>query len=211
MTGARIPLRSRLEAALLAAGQDVDHRLVGEEKQAMIGALRGTVVEIGPGPGTNMRYYAPGVRVVAIEPNPAMHPRLRAAATAHGVDLDLRATRGEAMDVPDGGADAVVGTLVLCGVGDQAAVLDEVRRVLRRGGTYVFYEHVAAPAGTPTRRLQRLVKGPHRWLLNGCEVDRDTQRAIEAAGFTELDVRRADAPWTVAAWTWPRIIGRAVR
>jgi ubiquinone/menaquinone biosynthesis C-methylase UbiE len=90
-------------------------------------------------------------------------------------------------------------------------VLDEVRRVLKPGGTYVFYEHVAAPSGSLSRRVQQLVKRPHRWLLNGCEVDRDTQLSIEAAAFTELDLRRADAPWTVAAWTWPRIIGHAVR
>lgn len=204
----RAPLRSRLEAWALAMGTEADHRVVGADKQRLIGGLHGTVVEIGPGPGTNMRYYAPDVRLVAVEPNPAMHDRLRAAAAAHGVTMELHPGHGERLDLPDGCADGVVGTLVLCGVDDPAAVVAQIRRVLRPGGTYVFYEHVVAPEGSLTRLAQRLVKRPHRWLVNGCEVDRDTGSLLRAAGFAELEVDEVDAGWP-AAWTRTRIIGSA--
>lgn len=193
-----------------AADAEVDGP-IGAVKRDLIGALRGTVVELGPGPGSNMRYYAPGVHVIAIEPNPTMHAPLRDAADEHGVDLEIRSLRGEAIDVPDGAADAVVATLVLCGVDDPQAVVGEVRRILHPGGTYVIYEHVAARPGTLLARIQRAVRRPHRWMANGCEVDRDTRLLLEGAGFAELHLEDLELPVAEAAWTRTRILGHAVR
>jgi SAM-dependent methyltransferase len=150
------------------------------------------VVELGPGTGVNARYYAPGVAVIGIEPNPAMHGRLATKAAAAGVNLEIRTLRGESIDVADGSADGVVATLVLCGVDDPVKVLSEVRRVLRPGGRYFFLEHVAAPAGSLTRSAQRLVKRPHRWLFNGCEVDRDSEALIRTAGFSAVEIEHRD-------------------
>ena len=84
-------LRSKFEAAVLDAGQKSMHATHGPTKAAAIGSMTGTVVELGPGTGVNMRYYAPGVKVIGIEPNPTMHDRLRAKAAEHGVDLEIRA------------------------------------------------------------------------------------------------------------------------
>lgn len=184
------PLRGRFEAWLLdatAKGANAQH---GPRKREVIGAMEGTVVEIGPGAGANMRYYAVGVQVIGIEPNPAMHERLRANADEHGVDLEIRELRGEQIDVDDQSVDGIVATLVLCGVADQRQVLNEIRRVLRPGGTYFFIEHVAARPGSKMRKVQGVVNGPHSWLLNGCEVNRDTAAVIEAAGFASVELER---------------------
>ena len=206
----RARIRSRIEARLLDAGAKQTHARHGKRKQAVIGAMTGTIVEIGAGTGANMRYYADGVRVIAIEPNPAMHPRLRAHAEQHGVDLDIRTLRGEGIDVADAHADAVVGTLVLCGVDDPRQVLSEVHRVLKPGGTYFFHEHVVAPTGTWTRRVQRVLKRPHRWMFNGCEVDRDTARVLSAAGFDSIDVEEVDVG-SDGLYFRHQIIGTATR
>jgi SAM-dependent methyltransferase len=182
------PLRGRFEAWLLDSTSDYTHAQHGERKSDVIGAMRGTIVELGPGSGANMRYYAPGVKVIGIEPNPAMHERLRAHASEHDVDLEIRTLRGEALDVDDASVDAVVATLVLCGVSEPSRVLSEITRVLRPGGTYFFLEHVGARHGSPMRRFQRLVNRPHRWVFNGCEVNRDTADLIEASGFSSVQV-----------------------
>ena len=108
--------RSRFEARLLDAGAEDPHDELGERKTAVIGSMSGTVVEFGPGTGTNMRYYAPGVHVIAVEPNPHMRDRLRAAAADHDVDVEIRTIHGDSVDVEDASADGVVGTLLLCGV-----------------------------------------------------------------------------------------------
>jgi SAM-dependent methyltransferase len=154
--------------------------------------MSGTIVELGPGTGVNMRYYAPGVRVIAIEPNAMMHDRLRRKAADHDVDIEIRTLAGESLDVGDGEADGVVGTLLLCGVEDPAMVIDEVHRVLKPGGRYFFTEHVRAPDGTWTLRIQRLLRRPHGWLFNGCRTDQDTAALLRASPFESVEMSEED-------------------
>ncbi len=200
--------RKRFNAWLLGVLDGWFHRMVGERKAALLGGLRGTVVELGPGAGANLRYYGPGVRLIAVEPSVAMHDRLRAEAARRGVSIEVVRAFGEAVDLPDGRADAVVGTLVLCSVRDPAAVLATVRRLLRPGGRFVFLEHVAAPSGTPIRWLQAALHGPWRAVFDGCHPDRETWTVIERAGFVDLHLERYDAP-TLAWPIRPQIAGYA--
>jgi ubiquinone/menaquinone biosynthesis C-methylase UbiE len=116
-----------------------------------------------------------------------MHRRLRAAATRHGVHLDLRDRLAERTDLPDQSVDSVISSLVLCTVTDPADVLAEIRRILRPGGTFRFVEHVAARAGTPTRTVQRALRRPWAWTFQGCSCERDLAGLLRAAGFTRVD------------------------
>ena len=117
-----------------------------------------------------------------------MHRRLRAAAERRGVHLDLRARLAERTGLPDHSVDTVISSLVLCTVTDPAAVLAEVRRILRPGGTYRFVEHVAAPAGTPTRAIQRALRRPWAWTFEGCSCERDLAGLLRAAGFARVEI-----------------------
>lgn len=204
------PWRSRFEAKLLDAGAaDVDAQY-GDRKRDAIGAMRGTVVEIGPGTGANMRYYADGVKVLAVEPNPYMHDRLREEAAAHDVDLEIRSLRGESIDVADATAGGVVGTLLLCGVEDPAAVVAEAHRVLAADGTYFFIEHIRAPAGTTMRRVQRLMRRPQAWLFNGCRSDQETEAILRAGPFETVEIDDVDRG-VAGLWCRHQIVGTATK
>ena len=135
-----------------------------------------------------MRYLPVDARLIAIEPNPYMHTRLRRAARSRGVDLEIRSVVGERIDLPDASADAVISSLVLCSVRDPNAVLAEIRRVLRPGGRFSFAEHVAAKRGTPTRWTQRILRRPWAWIFEGCSCERDLASVIQSAGFTSVDL-----------------------
>lgn len=202
--------RSKIEAKLLDSGAEDSHRAHGERKQAVIGAMSGTVVELGPGTGVNMRYYAPGVKVIAIEPNPVMHAPLREKADEHGVDLEIRMLRGESIDVDDASVGGVVGTLLLCGVDDPAQVVREAHRVLKPGGTYFFIEHVESPVGHRNRTVQKVLFRPHRWMFNGCEITRDTATLLEAGPFESIEVSEVDRG-RAALWVRHQIIGTATK
>ena len=158
-------------------------------KAAAFAGLPPTVVELGAGVGANLRYLADDAHLIAIEPNPYMHPRLRRAARVHGVDLEIRDVVGERIDLPDASVDAVISSLVLCTVSDPDAVLDEVRRVLRPGGRFSFAEHVGAEAGTPTRWVQRVLRRPWAWVFEGCSCERDLATVIRSAGFAGVDLQ----------------------
>lgn len=165
--------RGPFNAAFFSAMAPFIEHSVRRYKQRVFAGLPPTVVEIGPGVGADLRYLRPGSTWVAIEPNSAMHGRLRAAAERHGVRLDLRDRVAERTGLPPGSVETVISSLVLCTVTDPAGVVAEVRRVLRPGGTFRFVEHVAARAGTPTRALQRALRRPWAWTFEGCSCERD--------------------------------------
>lgn len=166
------------------------------------------MLEIGPGTGTNLAYLAPAVRWLGIEPNPYMERYLRREAERLGRTVEVRAGTAERLDLMDASVDAVVSTLVLCSVPDQALALAEVRRVLKPGGRFVFLEHVAAPRGTWLRRVQRAVRPAWRLLGDGCFPDRETWQAIGRAGFAQVTLDRFHLPVPIMA---PHIAGWAVR
>jgi SAM-dependent methyltransferase len=159
------------------------------KRKAMVFAdLPSTVVELGAGVGANMRYLPTGTRLIAIEPNPFMHTRLRRAARRRGVDVEIRTVVGEQIDLPDSSADVVISSLVLCTVRDPAAVLAEIRRILTPGGRFSFAEHVVAKQHTPTRWSQRIVRRPWAWVFEGCSCERDLTAVIASAGFSRVDI-----------------------
>jgi SAM-dependent methyltransferase len=180
--------RGPFNAAFFSALGPIIERDLRPHKQRVFADLPRTVVELGSGVGANLAYLPPGSTLVAVEPNPHMHARLRAAAERHGVRLDLRERLAERTGLPDGSAEAVISSLVLCTVADPAQVLAEVRRILRPGGSYRFVEHVAAPAGTPTRALQRAVRRPWAWTFEGCSCERDLAADLRGAGFARVEV-----------------------
>ena len=146
-----------------------------------------SLVEIGPGVGANFRYYRPGTHVVAIEPNPEMHQRLVRRAERFGIDLDLREGLAEETGLGSDAFEAVISNLVLCTVTDPKAAVEEAKRILTPGGRLIILEHVHG-RGRLLRLIQRIVKRPWRWLFEGCELDRDTDDLVEAAGYSRTNL-----------------------
>lgn len=159
-------------------------------KATLLSDLSGDVLEIGAGTGANFGYFRREVRWTGLEPHRRARARLREVARAHGHDTEVLAAPAERIPLPDASVAAVVSTVVLCSVSDQDATLAEVIRVLRPGGRFVFFEHVAAPRGTWSYRLQRLSAPVNRLVDRGCDPARQTEQAIERAGFAEMSVER---------------------
>ncbi|MCU1531548.1 MAG: SAM-dependent methyltransferase [Arthrobacter sp.] len=103
--------------------------------------------------------------------------------------MPITVSPGAAEHIAAAASVDVVTSLVLCSVADQAAVLAEIRRVLRPGGTLAFYEHVRSD-----HRLfaaaEDLLTPLWRRIAGGCHPNRDTLNAITAAGFTVQSHRR---------------------
>lgn len=204
------PVRGRLNALLLDLLEGFMDRVYGGRKRAIFGGLPLRVVEVGPGPGANLRYYTPGTAVIAVEPNPLMHPALRANAARHRLELEIRGVGGERMDIATASVSAVVGTLVLCTVENPRRVVSEIYRILKPGGRYLFLEHVAAPPGSGLRRLQGVLQAPWEWLFEGCHLNRETHRLLGEAGFRRLEMDCFMLSSGLMPFT-PHIFGMAVK
>lgn len=153
-------------------------------------------MELGIGTGPNIKYYAGNndVDVVGVDPNQKMEKYVEAAAVSNGIPPEkfkfIQAV-GEALPLSDVSVDAVVGTLVLCSVKDVDATLQEVRRVLKPGGLYLFVEHVAAKDGTFLKFVQGVLDPLQQTVADGCHLTRNTGTSISAAGFSSVDINMA--------------------
>ncbi len=182
------PARGRFNSAFFAGLGGYINWHMRKRKAKAFADLPPNVVELGSGVGANLRYLPSGARLIAIEPNPYMHARLRRAARRRGVELEIRSVVAERIDLPDAGTGAVISSLVLCTVSDPAAVLAEIRRILVPGGRFSFAEHVVAKPRTPTRWAQRILRRPWAWVFEGCSCERDLTSLIKSAGFAGVEI-----------------------
>jgi ubiquinone/menaquinone biosynthesis C-methylase UbiE len=198
----------RLHALFMAKGTATYEQILAQRKRALFGDLHGTVLEIGPGAGPNLRYYPADTQWIGVEPNVHMHPYLRREAERLGRPITIITGTADQIAMPDSSVDAVVSTLVLCSVPDVATNLTEIGRVLKPGGRFLFIEHVAAPPGTRLRRVQGLIRPLWSAFADGCHPDRDTGATLDAAGFKRVRYQ----PFTVPApIIGPHIMGVATK
>jgi ubiquinone/menaquinone biosynthesis C-methylase UbiE len=163
----------------------------------------GDVLELGCGGGINMEFYDP-MRIVSftgLDPSPELLAMSRAAAAARGIDADIQGGVGEAMPFESGRFDTVVTTFTLCSVADPAAVLAEIRRVLKPGGTALFLEHGGAPdAGVA--KWQRRIEPLWKRIGGNCHLTRPIGDAYEQAGFAVERQGAAYMPKTPRPFGW---------
>ncbi len=184
----------------------VERRLV-PYREMTAGRAMGDVLEIGAGSGANLPYYAESARLTLVEPNPFMANRLRRRVESLERVATIVEDAGEALPLAEASFDCVVTTLVLCMVDELETVLREARRVLRDGGSFYFYEHVASE-GRARRGLEDAINPAWRFLTTGCNLNRDIAGAIREAGFAEVELSAFDFSVGLP-WTLPNIVGVA--
>lgn len=176
-----------------------------------VAGLRGRVLEVGAGIGTNFTFYPDTVtEVVALEPETHLAPKAREAAAAAPVPVTVIESTVEAMPATEP-FDAVVCSLVLCSVEQPDAVLRRLNSALKTGGELRYFEHIASSGW---RGAVQKVADATVWprIAGNCHTHRDTERAITGAGFTVTTARRQ---WTFPAWVPLPVsevaVGRAVK
>lgn len=178
---------------------------LGELKQALLGDLQNRVLEIGPGAGASFPYYSPNVHWIGVEPNPFMHPYLEREAQQQGLS-NIQLCLGTAEDLPveNESIDTVVSTHVLCSVSDPHTSLQEVQRILKPGGSFIFIEHVGGECGTWTRRIQDSIAPVWKTLFDNCHPNRETWKFLERADWETIKYYRFSLTFPIVS---PHIAG----
>lgn len=152
----------------------------GPSKAALFRDMVGHALFLAVGTGIDIRHFPAGLSIVGVdisaemlrraEPRRRRYPGILHFVRADALHLGFR----------DQSFDTVVTSCTLCSVPDPVAVLGELRRVLRRDGRLLMFEHV---------RSRNLLLG---WTLDamtfwtrlgGTEMNRDTLANATRAGF----------------------------
>ncbi len=185
------------------------HHVYGDYKRELFDKLGKKVLEIGVGTGTNLSYYKPETDLTAIEPSKDMLSFFLKKAKNYLINISVKEGFAENLPFEENSFDSVVSTLVLCSVFSPVKVIEEIKRVLKPGGMFVFIEHVKAPERSITSKAQNILYKSWKWLFEGCDIKRDTEKYIKAF-FEDVHIRRVkfNSPFIPVNY---HIIGYAVK
>ncbi len=159
-------------------------RPVMRQREKVVPAARGTVLEIGIGTGLNLSYYDPERvdRIIGLDPSERAWKLASKRIAGLTIPLDFIGLPGEEIPLEDGSVDTIVITFSLCTIPDPVRALEGMRRVLRRDGELLFCEHGLAPDEEVTRWQNRL-NGFWGTIAGGCHLNRDIPDLLRAGGF----------------------------
>jgi len=157
---------------------------IREVRQRILPSAEGRILEIGVGPGVNFVHYDPAKvsKVYALEPNPGMIRMAEQQRCRTKLDVEFLDLPGERIPLGDGSVDTVVSTFTLCTIPGVVEAIRGIRRVLRPGGKFIFFEHGLSP-DPRVRRWQEWSEPLFQLAFEGCHVTRDIPSLIRDGGF----------------------------
>lgn len=148
---------------------------------AAVNRLGGRVLDVGVGTGLELPMFNENVRVVGIDLSDPMLEiaRKRTAQRKLANIEDLRVMDAMNLEFGDGAFDVAVAPFVITTVPDPRRTLDEMARVVRRGGEIVIVNHIGADSGPIAaveammeRRAEKLGWRPQfSWSVIGDWID----------------------------------------
>ncbi|KAF2822258.1 methyltransferase type 11 [Ophiobolus disseminans] len=179
---------------------------------SLMRAAHGKILELGPGSGNQVhRYDLSRVDTIyGVEPSSGYADAI--AAKLKNLNLqdkykllqcgieDSNILRSE--EITEGSLDTVLSIQVLCSVKDTKSVMREVWKLLKPGGSFVFWEHVKSKDSTMA--VAQACWNPVWSAFVGCHMNRDIMADILAAGEWETpgDIEVADDPYTCLPRIW---------
>lgn len=156
-----------------------DIPFIGNWRSRLLREVRGHVLEVGAGSGPNLDHYPINTHITATEFN---HEAIALAKPKLNAHIRLASADIEHLAFPDATFDAAVATLVFCSVEQPVIGFSEVKRVLKPGGELYLIEHVRSHHGWLGRLQDRMNARWYAWA-EGCNLNRDTEANVRAAGF----------------------------
>jgi ubiquinone/menaquinone biosynthesis C-methylase UbiE len=163
-------------------------------RSEIVPQARGEVLEVGIGSGFNLRFYSNQVtRIRGVDPSKKLLEMAQKRANAVMIPVDLLNASAEELPLANQEVDTVVMTWSLCSIPKPEAALAEMLRVLKPGGDLLFVEH-GRSSDPSVRAWQDRINRPWRAFAGGCNLNREVDHLISAAGFRILEMNKSYLP-----------------
>ncbi len=157
---------------------------ITKQREKVVPAAEGRVLEIGMGAGPNLRFYDPAKvsHVWGLEPSIGMRRKAQSNVDASPVPVEFIDLPGEEIPLDDNSVDTVVLTYTLCTIPGAVEAVKGMKRVLKPGGKLLFSEHGAAP-DEAVAKWQRRIEPIWKPIGGGCHLTRKIPDLIRQGGF----------------------------
>jgi SAM-dependent methyltransferase len=181
---------------------------LSEKRHEMLAPAYGRTIELGAGTGLNLAHYPDAVsELVLTEPYLHMVPKLAERVRASRRRAQVVVAPAEELPFEDHTFDTVVAAMILCTVRDPEVVLNEIARVLKPDGQYLFLEHVRNP-DPKIARMQDLIQPAWYVFGNECHCNRPTVETLQRSSLVVEELKWDRIP-QARKFIEAMVIGRA--
>lgn len=166
---------------------NIGKKSILKKRAALLKHAYGNILEIGIGEGTNLPLYPTEItHITAVDAYPRS---LRDSA----VKAVLFSGSADKLPFDANTFDTVISTFCLCSVKDLEQVCQEIYRVLKPGGVFLFLEHGSADSAF-FKKMQQLFNPLYNKFAYGCNITRTYQDEIRNSGLQIVNLQITHAP-----------------
>ena len=160
------------------------------QRSKVIPFAKGEVLEIGFGSGHNLPFYNQKIvkNIIGLEPSIHMQDLSKKRLKDFEINFQFLTASAEEIPIETDSIDTVVCTYTLCSIPKPESALREIRRILKKGGNFIFTEHSKAPE-LNVNKFQRVIEPIWKFLTDGCHLTRDIRGLLAESGF---DIQNTD-------------------
>lgn len=146
------------------------------------------VLEVGIGTGWNLRHYPETCEITGIDYTAEMLEKARQRAKKLQRNVLLKQGDAQRLPFKKESFDTVVDTFCLCTYPNPLKVLQEMKRVCKKGGQILLFEH-GKSNNHAIERLQRWLEEPYYRSI-GCHLLREHEALMRKTGLEIIESKR---------------------
>lgn len=170
---------------------------VDYQRKKVIPDATGKVLEIGIGPGSNLKHYnnTKVTSILGIDPSKELNQIAKKKAVKYNLNIEFLIESASSLSVDNNSIDTVVSTYALCSIPEPERTLQEIKRVLKSDGIYIFSEHGLSPDKSVSF-VQNTTDLFYPKIAGGCHTNRNIEQLIFDNGFEFIELNNIYLPGT---------------
>jgi len=170
---------------------------VDYQRKKVIPDAIGKVLEIGIGPGSNLKHYnnTKVTSILGIDPSKELNQIAKKRAEKYNLNIEFLIESASNLSVDNSSIDTVVSTYALCSIPEPEKTLQEIKRVLKSDGIFIFSEHGLSPDKSVSF-VQNTTDSFYPKIAGGCHTNRNIAKLIFDNGFEFIELNNIYLPGT---------------
>jgi len=170
---------------------------VDYQRKKVIPDATGKVLEIGIGPGSNLKHYnnTKVTSILGIDPSKELNQIAKKRAVKYNLNIEFLIESASSLSVDNNSIDTVVSTYALCSIPEPERTLQEIKRVLKSDGIFIFSEHGLSPDKSVSF-VQNTTDLFYPKIAGGCHTNRNIEKLIFDNGFEFIELNNIYLPGT---------------